>query len=258
MRSSYRYFRMRLADRGLWPTSKVALIACYLFAIDLLLFVLKKLLDLLAPSWNEGLNGWVTFLTFVAAVLVAILAFRWTKARLLWRLRNRLIVTYVFIGVVPVVLLVTLALGSFYLFAGQFATFIVTKGLDSEVKSLEAANTAIAHNFASEFERTPNSSVFIDTARRGNRSWAGKQVCLWLNNKLIFDSAQTDGSTLPALPTYLKPGFEGVVREQGKLYLRALEKTTVNGEELAVLSSKPFAQHMLRGLAANLGEVTLY
>jgi len=249
---------MRLADRGLWPTSKVALIACYLFAIDLLLFVLKKLLDLLAPSWNEGLNGWVTFLTFVAAVLVAILAFRWTKARLLWRLRNRLIVTYVFIGVVPVVLLVTLALGSFYLFAGQFATFIVTKGLDSEVKSVAAANTAIAHNFASELERSPNVNAFVESVRRPNRSWPGKQVCLWLDNKLILDSAPAGGSTLPAPPTYLKSGFEGVVRDRDKLYLRAIEKTTVNGKDLDVLSSKPFDQHMLQSLAANLGEVTLY
>ena len=53
---------------------------------------------------------------------------RWARAKMLWRLRNRLIVTYVFIGVIPVVLLVALAVGSFYLFAGQFATYIVTTG----------------------------------------------------------------------------------------------------------------------------------
>jgi len=258
MRASYRYFRMRLAERGFWPTSKVALIACYLLGLDLLLFVLRKLLGMFAPSWSEGLMGWVKFLGFAAAVLLAVLAFRWTKAKLLWRLRNRLIVTYMFIGVVPVVLLVTLALGSFYLFAGQFATFIVTKGLESEVKSVEAANTAIAHNFTSELERTPNSSAFVESVRRGNRSWAGKEVCLWVDNKLILDSTPSGGSTLPALPTYLKPGFEGVVRDRGKLYLRALEKTTVNSKELLVLSSKPFDQHMLQSLAANLGEVTLY
>ena len=258
MSLSYRYFRMRLAERGLWPASKVALIVCYLLALDLLLFILEKLLGMFAPSWSEGLTGWIKFLGFAAAVLLAVLVFRWIKAKLLWRLRNRLIVTYVFIGVVPVVLLVTLALGSFYLFAGQLATFIVTKGLDSEVKSVAAANAAIAHNFASELERAPNSGVFIETVHRGNRSWTGRQVCLWLDNKLILDSAPAGESAVTVLPPYLKAGFEGVVRDRGKLYLRALEKTAVDGKELAVLSSRPFDQHMLQGLAANLGEVTLY
>ena len=42
--------------------------------------------------------------------------------RLMWRLRNRLIVTYVFIGVIPIVLLVAMALVAGFLFAGQFAT----------------------------------------------------------------------------------------------------------------------------------------
>ncbi len=44
-------------------------------------------------------------------------------------------------------MLITLALLSFYLFAGQFATFIVTTGLTTELKSLQATNSAIAHQF---------------------------------------------------------------------------------------------------------------
>ncbi|MBV8051580.1 MAG: PP2C family protein-serine/threonine phosphatase, partial [Acidobacteriaceae bacterium] len=258
MRASYRKARLLLSSRGLWPTTKVALIASYLLALDLLLFVVQKLLGTFARPWSEGLNGWVQFLSFAAVGLLAILVFRWTKAKLLWRLRNRLIVTYTFIGVVPVVLLVTLALGSFYLFAGQFATFIVTTGLNSEIKSVEAANTAIAHNFASELERSRNSSVFIDTIRQSNRSWPGRQVCMWLGDKLILNSSPASESSLAALPLYLKSGLDGVVRDHGRLYLRALEKITVNGQELSVLSSKPFDQHMLQTLAANLGQVTLY
>src|SRR2546426_9852959 len=47
---------------------------------------------------------------FRSIVLFCTLAFRWLKAKILWRLRNRLIVTHIFIGVIPVVLLVGMAL----------------------------------------------------------------------------------------------------------------------------------------------------
>src|SRR5580692_5626699 len=101
MTLSYRYLRIRLSEVGLLPTSKVALVAWYLLGLDLLLFVLEKVFGLLKLSYGESLGGWVSFLSFLVIVLFSILAFRWTKAKVLWRLRNRLIVTYVFIGFVP-------------------------------------------------------------------------------------------------------------------------------------------------------------
>jgi sigma-B regulation protein RsbU (phosphoserine phosphatase) len=194
----------------------------------------------------------------VAVVLFSVLALRWLKAKLLWRLRNRLIVTYTFIGVVPVVLLVTLALGSFYLFAGQFATFIVTTGLSSELKSVEAANSAIAHHIAADLQRGSNSTVALESLRR-TRAWSGRQVCVWLDKKLVLDSVPAgENAPPPSWPHHMETSFRDVVRDQDKLYLRALQTASVNGQELAVLSSKPFDQRMLQDLAANLGQVTLY
>jgi sigma-B regulation protein RsbU (phosphoserine phosphatase) len=259
MAASYRYLRMRLSETGLLPTSKVALIACYLLCLDLLLFALQKVFGFLKSSWGQGLGGWVSFLSFVVIVLFSVLAFRWLKAKLLWRLRNRLIVTYIFIGVIPVVMLVALALGSFYLFAGQFATFIVTTGLNSELRSVEAANSAITHHIAAELQRGSNSTVALESLRRTNKAWAGRQVCVWLDKKLILNNVPA-GETIPppTLPSYLKTSFREVVRDHDKLYLRALETAPVKGRELAVLSSQPFDQRLLQDLATNLGEITLY
>ena len=90
------------------------------------LFALQRLFAIFKVSYGQALGGWVGILSGLAIVLLAILAYRWLKARVLWRLRNRLIVTYVFIGVIPVVLLVAMAFITIYLFAGQFANFVVT------------------------------------------------------------------------------------------------------------------------------------
>jgi phosphoserine phosphatase RsbU/P len=257
---SYRYLRMRLGEVGLLPTSKVALAAWYLLGLDLLLFVLQKASRLLKLSYGDSLGGWVSFLSFLVIVLFSILAFRWVKAKALWRLRNRLIVTYVFIGVIPVVMLVALALGSFYLFAGQFATFIVTTGLNTELKSLEATNSAITHQFASQIQRGAGSSTAaIESLRQTDKGWARRQICVWLDQKLLLNSTPA-GVTLapPPPPSYLKGPFNGVARDHEQLFLRALETAPVSGGKLTVLSSEPLDQQMLEDLATNLGELTFY
>jgi phosphoserine phosphatase RsbU/P len=258
MQVSYANLRLKLAEAGLLPASKVALIACYLLALDVILFALQKLFGWLRLSWGQGLGGWVGFLSAVVILLLAVLALRWLKAKLLWRLRNRLIVTYIFIGVIPVVMLVALAAGSFYLFAGQFSTFIVTSGLNAQMRSLDAVNSAMAHQFATEVEKGLNNSV-LDAMRRADKSWADREVSVWLDRKLVLNNRRVGESMAPpTLPPYLKGSFRNLVRDQGKLYLRVLETIPVNGKELAVLSSQPFDQRMLQDLATNLGEVTLY
>jgi len=259
MAVSYSQFRTRLSQAGLLPASKLALIAWYLLFLDLLLFMVEKLFGFFKISWSQGLDGWVRFLSFAVIVLFAILAIRWTKAKLLWRLRNRLIVTYVFIGIIPVVLLAVLALVSFYLFAGQFATFILTTGLSSELKSVEAANLASSHHIAAEVERGPNSTALLESLRRTNKAWAHRQLCVWLDKKLILNSDPNPENVLaPMLPSYLKTSFAGVVRDHNNLFLRAVQTVPVGGKELTVLSSKPVDQQMLQALATNLGQVTLY
>ncbi len=111
------------------------------------------LLDLFARSWGEHLGGWVWFLAFLSGVLFSVLLFRWLRRRILWRLRNRLIVTYVFIGVIPAVLLVTMAFVTLYGLAGQFAVFLVTSEIHSQLRSLEAANAAVSNELAARLQR---------------------------------------------------------------------------------------------------------
>jgi sigma-B regulation protein RsbU (phosphoserine phosphatase) len=253
----YRYLRLRLREAGFLPTSRVALIAWYLLGLDLLLFLLQKVFGFFHLPYGDSLGGWVSFLSFLVIVLFSILAFRWIKAKALWRLRNRLIVTYVFIGFIPLVLLIALALGSFYLFAGQFATFIVTTGLNSELSSLSAANSTIARHLSSQIQREPAAWVAsLETLHQTDKHWANRQICVWLNQKIVLNSSPTEVAA-PISPPYLKTPFRGVVRDHDKLFLRVLETVPLKEGNLTVISSEPVDQ-LLQTLAANLGEITLY
>ena len=259
MQVSYRYLRLRLSHLGLWPASKVAVAAWYILALDALLALLHAAGSALRLQFGTSLGGWVRFLSLLALVLFLVVVLRWIKAKILWRLRNRLIVTYVFIGVIPVVLLVALALGSFYLFAGQFATFIVTSELNSELKSLEASNAAVAHHLAAQMESAPlNQAAAIKLLRESEKKWPDRKISVWLNRKLILDTALAGNSEPPILPARIIRSFRGVTREHEQLYLRAVEHVATAAGTLTVVSSERFDQRLLQELAANLGEVSLY
>src|ERR1017187_8894363 len=135
MRKSFLKLRERMLAAGLWPQGWIARGACYSLGFAIGLFVLEMLLKLLAPASADSIGFWVKFLIIDAVLLFSIVAFRWLKRKILWRLRNRLIVTYVFIGVIPAVLLVAMALITLYGFAGQFAIFVVTSEINSQLRS---------------------------------------------------------------------------------------------------------------------------
>ncbi len=92
---------------------------------------------------------------------------RWARQKLMWRLRNRLIVTYVFIGVIPIILLVSMSLLAGYIFAGQFATYVALADLDSELQHLVTANNALASQFRTltlQGKLTPQLAAEISSA----------------------------------------------------------------------------------------------
>src|ERR1700680_500072 len=101
MALSYPLVRRRLRQGGLWPGGGNVRAAWYSLGLAGVLFVVALLLRWVAPAWGSSIGWWVKFLVFDAAMLFALVAFRWLKKTLLWRLRNRLVVTSLFIGVDP-------------------------------------------------------------------------------------------------------------------------------------------------------------
>src|SRR5712671_877027 len=272
MQLFYSELRRRLIEAELWPQGRMARIACYILALAVGLFALQRVFGLLGTSWGKYLSGWVEFLVFIAAVLFSILAFRWLKRRILWRLRNRLIVTYVFIGVIPVVLLVTLAFVTLYLFAGQFSGFVVTSELNSQMRSVEAANAAILNELAARLEHGDKPSVeSLAGLRKRDREWGRREVCAWYGGKVVPLCSGTRGATSFPYPDFFNQGenpyakqlrenqsFREIVRDHGQLYLRVASALPLRTETLTVVSSEPLDKELVTKFAHNLGEITLY
>src|SRR5262249_32075747 len=60
-----------------------------------------------------------------------------------WRLRNRLLVTYLFIAVVPIALILGLVALAASRFANQLAVYLITSELDRRIEALEGAAQSI-------------------------------------------------------------------------------------------------------------------
>ncbi len=256
MRKFWRQLRLRLGRLGLLPRSQFAHVTCYLLLIDLALFLLIKLFPALSRSSGQ-LTFWVWFLSVAVAILLCVLAFRWLKARMLWRLRNRLIVTYIFIGAIPVVLLIAMGFISLYLFAGQFANFVVTSELNLRLQSLQQANAGIAYGAALRME---NGQSPADLLRNIPERNAGpiRTICMWKGEELLGPCAGSKMSAPFALRSGDKFQNGSTVEDHGELFLRAVKTVHTRNGALTVISSEPIDHSLLEQIARGLGEITLY
>jgi len=192
-------------------------------------------------------------------VLFLVLAFLWLKTKLLWRLRNRLVVTYIFIGVIPVVLLMAMASITIYLFAGQFANFVVTSDLDARLRSLEAVNAAIAHELAARVEKgEPATARSLEGLKRQDPIWARRQTCAWRDGKPLPFCGSAKEPAPFALPSFLSQQFGAIVSDHGQIHLRTAYTLPNSAPRFTVISSEALDQRLLEKIAADLGEITLY
>jgi len=143
-----RFLRRKLSDYGVYPNTVAGQITLYLFSLFLVLFVTEQLLRLAGSSGASGLTSWVFGIGFVTTIFFFFIFLRWVRQVVMWRLRNRLIITYVFIGFIPVVLLALMAVIVGYLFAGQFAALEASNDIQAELNIVEAANQAITAQVA--------------------------------------------------------------------------------------------------------------
>ncbi|MGA2387768.1 MAG: SpoIIE family protein phosphatase [Candidatus Sulfotelmatobacter sp.] len=272
MREVYWKLRAQMTAAGWWPQGWIARGACYSLALALLLLVLEMVLSLVAPSATRGLGGWIKFLIFDAALLFSIVAFRVLKRKILWRLRNRLIVTYVFIGVIPAVLLVAMSLIAIYLFAGQFASFVVTSEINSQLRSMQAVNAAVGNELAARIEKgEAPTAESLEGLRKRDRTWARRRVGAWHGARVLVQSSSAQNPSPISFPEFFNKNgnafakeirdgqpFKEIVREEGELYLRVASVFQVGQEQLTVVTGEPLDQNLVAEIATNLGEITLY
>lgn len=109
------------------------------------LFIALAVLDaILFATGSAGGTGLALILGVWAGWILFRQLLRQVRTRLLWKLRNRLIVTYVFIAVVPISLISALVFVAGYLVTGQVSAYLVGTALDRRNTAIDTAAELLA------------------------------------------------------------------------------------------------------------------
>jgi phosphoserine phosphatase RsbU/P len=210
-------------------------------------------------GYSLPLTSFLGFLSVVAFVylLVRLIVFVRTKA--LWRLRNRLIVAYVFMAVVPVVLLLTMATLSAYLLELQIGAYLLRNDLHDRITIIAADADAIAAALNREPDLkidqpvSPESTATVDPALQ--RPAVAKIIAAaqaqWPEVRIFLNHGQQLVRTAGGKP------FAGLAEFRGQLWFASAVTLSAPRGKATLLAVAPITPALLNGLPSKLGPIEL-
>ena len=216
---------------------------------DLTAIVLVVVGTVAAISNRSG--GAYSFAKFVGILSAGYLLFRaisWWRSRLLWSLRNRLIVAYLFIAVVPVLLLLTLAVLAGQILYSQLGGYLLYEDIHSRLGRMADSAASIA-----SAERTLPSSIndkVVEEALDAQIQMAYAKELPGL--KVEFHS---DPRRLARVAGPNAKEFTGILQSGGQTHLIAMrEVESPRGKNLVELSLR-VTPEFLETVAPDLGPI---
>lgn len=228
--------------RLLWQLAVAALTAvCFSLIVRIFAAFGHSLFFSSSIALVTVLAGLYLFLKIVALV----------RTKLLWRLRNRLIVAYIFIAVVPVMLISTMVGVGMYLLYLQFGAHLLTDDLQTRISTIasysESISDAIEHeaaNSSAPLDQTvlnrPAVASLISAARA---QWPSHLDVFWNGGRAVL---KANGSH-----------FAGFTRFNGSLWFAAADSRQYPGGKFSILVGGPLNSAMLDGLPSDLGPIQL-
>ena len=133
----------------------------------------------LTPMPGRPLLGWMQVLVGVALIGLAVpLAWRLINQHLLWSLRNKLILTYVLIGLTPVVLVVAFVTISVYVAAGQFSIHLADSRMRQELDEM-GVNNVTREGMLARILHARNAGLIGPPRVGPTTSRSGRQAAGW-------------------------------------------------------------------------------
>ncbi|MGC2161254.1 MAG: SpoIIE family protein phosphatase [Silvibacterium sp.] len=239
------------------PEGKIHRMAFWLL-LAYLVFLVAQLLPSPVGDFFRAVGDFTLFLLVIFAIP---LLWRWLLSHVLWKVRNRLIVTYLLMGLAPVVLFVTLALILLYVFSGQFAIFAANDVIELEKAHISSENRAFAIHAAHILAANPKAASlslpeFEDTAS-GHAHTSIAFAAFENGRPMPLAPADFNDTAIQQPPFWVHGTFTGVVTDQGGLYLRAVDTQSVGAATVTTVTTLPLEKDNVDQIARGLGSVTI-
>jgi sigma-B regulation protein RsbU (phosphoserine phosphatase) len=195
-------------------------------------------------------SGFLLFLAVLAFGYVMVRGFRWARKHLLWSLRNRLVIAYLFIAVVPVLLLLTMAGLGAYLLYWQLGAYVLYTDMQERLERLSQVAATMATSFAIESASGHRAAALALPEDRPSYLMAamtelpGLKIESGIGEDLLRGR---DGSA--------QKEFSGLVLSGDVLTMRAVVTRAVPSGHLVVSASVPVTPELIETLVPELGPI---
>jgi sigma-B regulation protein RsbU (phosphoserine phosphatase) len=194
-------------------------------------------------------TSFIGFLAFIAAAYLVVRLIPWFRTKFMWTLRNRLIVAYVFIAVVPVILLLTMVGVASYLLYLQLGAHLLHDDLEERVSIIATQSESIANAVEHEAEAGAplQNDAILNRPAVADAIVAAKQY--WPDLRVRLNG----GSRLLRSTNGLR--FSGLAENEGRLWFAAAEKRQATSQQFTLVVSAPVTPELLDGFASELGPI---
>ena len=197
-------------------------------------------------------SGFLGFLLFLAIAYFLVRVLPVVRRRLLWSLRNRLIVAYVFIAVVPIVLLLAMVSVASYMLYLQFGAHLLHDSLSGQFGYVQAAADEIAQTILQEpsnmgrLEPSPlDRARVLAVVHAAQDELPGLQIELDRGRSLLGVNSSDPQS------------FQGIVDRRGMLYLCGVVLRSNSKAQVVLSALVPITPELLDSLRSELGPIQL-
>ncbi len=197
-----------------------------------------------------GLASLLKFLAILATVYVVFRFAGWWRTRLLWSLRNRLIVAYLFIAVVPILLILTLVVLAGQILYSQLGAYLLYDDIHRRI----AMMADITDHIAAAHGALPKGITLEESedVLAAQSHLVHDQELLGL--KIEFSN---DTTLLRKVAEEAKNSFAGLVEEGDTLYLMSLRAMEAPKGLRVVTLRVPVTPEFLALIAPDLGAIQL-
>jgi sigma-B regulation protein RsbU (phosphoserine phosphatase) len=195
-------------------------------------------------------SGFLLFLAICAAIYWLARGWVWARDHLLWSLRNRLVAAYIFIAVVPVLLLLAMAGLAAYLLYWQLGSYVIYTEMQEREERVGVVATAMATSYAAEATLGRGAAALalpVDPA-----TYIKNAMAELPGLKIETDKGE---ELLSANGASGKNRYRGLVLSDGQLALRGVVVRKTPTGRILVSVVVPITPDFIASLAPELGPI---
>ncbi|MGC2720276.1 MAG: SpoIIE family protein phosphatase [Candidatus Acidiferrales bacterium] len=240
--STFTFRRIAIFFRRATAVDKVAGTLVILGAIERIL----HFLGITVPY-----SGVLLFVAFLAVVYLLIRIIPLVRAQMMWRLRNRLIIAYIFIAVVPLVLILGMAGIAAYGLYLQLGAHMLHDDLQERIGTIQAETQAIAG--AIEMEALQGASPSDEAVLQ--RPNVARVIALSRNEWPELRVFPNHGGYL--VKAHGGKEFGGIVEFENKIWIAAATCKSERTQPFCILAGTPLNSTFLDGLSSEIGPIEI-